>query len=191
MNSKQPSKAVFLDRDGVLNQAIVRDGKPFSPMTVDEVVVPADVPSALKRLRQSGFRLIMVTNQPNIARRSQSREAVCAINDYLRDKLQLDAAEMCEHDDADNCDCRKPKPGMLLRAAHRDNIGLSASFMIGDRWRDIEAGRRAGCKTILIGEGYDEELKSPPDAAVSTFTEAAQWILQQAEKASAGARSTD
>jgi D-glycero-D-manno-heptose 1,7-bisphosphate phosphatase len=177
LNSKAQSKAVFLDRDGVLNEAIVRDGKPFSPMTVDEVVVPADVPGALERLRQSGFRLIMVTNQPNIARRSQSREAVCAINDYLRDKLQLDAAEMCEHDDADNCDCRKPKPGMLLRAAHRDNIGLSASFMIGDRWRDIEAGRRAGCRTILLGEGYGEDLKSKPDTVVETLSSAVDWIL--------------
>ncbi len=170
-------KAVFLDRDGVLNEALVRDGKPFSPMTVAEVVIPADVPGALARLRESGFRLIMVTNQPNIARGLQPREAVHAINRHLQEQLRLDAAETCEHDDADNCDCRKPKPGMLLRAAARDRVSLAASFLVGDRWRDIEAGRRAGCRTVLIGNGYGETLKSPADAVVATFGEAADWIL--------------
>jgi D-glycero-D-manno-heptose 1,7-bisphosphate phosphatase len=171
------TKAVFLDRDGVLNEALVRDGKPFSPMTIAEVVVPPDVPSALSRLRQNGFHLTMVTNQPDIARRSQSREIVHAINQYLLETLQLQAAEICEHDDADNCECRKPKPGMLLRAAERDHIVLTESFMIGDRWRDIEAGRRAGCRTILIGNGYGEAFKSIPDAFVATLGDAADWIL--------------
>ena len=173
------TKAVFLDRDGVLNEAIVRDGKPFSPMTVAEVIVPPDVPGGLSRLRQNGFRLIMTTNQPNIARGSQSREAVDAINQYLRAMLHLHAVEVCEHDNADNCDCRKPKPGMLLRAAERDRIALTESFMIGDRWRDIEAGRRAGCQTILIGNGYAEKMQSLPDAAVATLGEAVDWILAQ------------
>lgn len=174
-------KAVFLDRDGVLNEAVVRDGKPLSPMTVAEVVVPPDVPDALDRLRRNGFRLIMVTNQPNIARGAQSREAVHAINLYLKEKLNLQAIEICEHDDADNCDCRKPKPGMLLRAAERDHIALEESFMIGDRWRDIEAGRRAGCRTILIGNGYGEVMTSAPDATVTTLGTAANLILGQSD----------
>jgi len=173
------TKAIFLDRDGVLNVAPVRDGKPLSPMDVAEVIIPADVPVALAKLRQSGFRLIMVTNQPNIVRGVQSREAVYAINQYLQDRLELDAVEICEHDDTDNCDCRKPKPGMLLRAAARDNITLAASFLLGDRWRDIEAGRRAGCRTILVGDGYGEVFPSPPDAKVSMLSEAAEWILAQ------------
>lgn len=172
-------KAVFLDRDGVLNEALVRDGKPFSPMSIDEVVIPPNVPAALALLRQNGFRLVMVTNQPDIARGAQSREKVYEINNYLRELLQIDAAEVCEHDDPDHCDCRKPKPGMLLRAAARDGIALAESFMVGDRWRDIEAGRRAGCRTILLGNGYDEGLKSPPDAAFATLDEAANWILAQ------------
>jgi D-glycero-D-manno-heptose 1,7-bisphosphate phosphatase len=172
-------KAVFLDRDGVLNEALLRHGKPFSPMTLAEVVVPPDVPDALDRLRHNGFRLIMVTNQPNIARGSQLREAVYAINRHLQELLRLDAAEVCEHDDADNCDCRKPKPGMLLRAATRDNIALAASFLVGDRWRDIEAGRRAGCRTILVGNGYGEALSTAPDLVVSTLGEATEWILAQ------------
>jgi D-glycero-D-manno-heptose 1,7-bisphosphate phosphatase len=176
------SKAVFVDRDGVLNEAPLRNGMPLSPISVCEVVIPPDVPGALSRLRQDGFRLIMVTNQPNIARGSQSREAVHAINRYLLETLPLEAVEMCEHDDADNCDCRKPKPGMLLHAAERDHIALAESFMIGDRWRDIEAGRRAGCRTILIGNGYGEEMKSAPDATVSTLGEAADWILAQSRE---------
>jgi D-glycero-D-manno-heptose 1,7-bisphosphate phosphatase len=175
-----PTKAVFLDRDGVLNEALIRDGKPFSPMTIAEVIVPPDVPGALCRLRQNGFHLVMVTNQPNIARGSQSRQSVHLINQYLLQTLQLQAAEICEHDDGDNCDCRKPKPGMLLRAANRDHIALTESFMIGDRWRDIEAGRRAGCRTILIGNGYGEELKSTPDAFVATLGDAAECILMLA-----------
>lgn len=173
------TKAVFLDRDGVLNEALVCGGKPLSSMTIAEVVIPPDVPGALSKLQQNGFRLIMVTNQPNIARGSQPREAVHAINRYLLETLQLQAVETCEHDDADDCDCRKPKPGMLLRAAERDNIALAQSFMIGDRWRDIEAGRRAGCRTILIGDGYGEELLSTPDAVVATLGDAADWILAQ------------
>jgi transaldolase len=179
-----PNKAVFLDRDGVLNQALVRDGKPVSPMTVAEVVVAPDVPGALLRLRQNGFRLIMVTNQPNIARGAQSRDAVYAINRYLLETLQLDSAEICEHDDVDNCDCRKPKPGMLLRAAQNDHIALAESFMIGDRWRDIEAGQRAGCRTILLGSGYGEGMKSPPDAVVATLSDAADWVLTQSRERS-------
>ena len=172
-------RAVFLDRDGVLNEALVRDGKPYPPMSVGEVVVPADVPDALARLRRNGFRLVVVTNQPDIARGLQSRETAYAINEHLRNRLQLDAVEMCEHDDVHNCDCRKPKPGMLLRAAQRDRIALAESFMVGDRWRDIEAGRRAGCRTILIGDGYGEGLKSPPDTQVATLAEAADWILAE------------
>jgi D-glycero-D-manno-heptose 1,7-bisphosphate phosphatase len=172
-------KAVFLDRDGVLNDALVRDGKPYSPMSIAEVVIPPDVPDALAVLRHNGFRLVMVTNQPNISRGTQSRESVYAINLHLQERLGLDAAEVCEHDDVDKCDCRKPKPGMLLRAAQRDHIVLAESFMVGDRWRDIEAGRRAGCRTILIGDGYGEESKSPPDAVFASLGEAANWILAQ------------
>jgi transaldolase len=184
-------KAVFLDRDGVLNEAVVRDGMPFSPMSIAEVAVPPDVPAALARLREHGFRLIMVTNQPNIARGSQSRAAVYAINDHLRDLLKIDAAEICEHDDADGCDCRKPKPGMLLRAAERDQIALPESFMVGDRWRDIEAGRRAGCRTILIGDGYAEGLKSSPDARFPTLGEAANWILAQTKSGKRSMKTVD
>lgn len=177
LSSPLVTRAVFLDRDGVLNEALVRDGKPFSPMSVAEVAIPSDVPDALALLRRNGYRLIVVTNQPNIARKTQSRESVDAINCHLQQRLGFDSIEVCDHDDRDNCDCRKPKPGMLLRAAKRENVSLAESFMVGDRWGDIEAGHRAGCRTILIGDGYREERRSMPDAVFATLGEAANWIL--------------
>ncbi len=177
MTFPRMSRAVFLDRDGVLNEAIVRNGKPYSPAMLEEVVVVAGAKEALQSLRRRGFRLVMITNQPDIARGKARRETVDQINSYIRNLLLIDAVEVCEHDDADRCDCRKPKPGMILRAARRDRIMLTESFVVGDRWRDIEAGRRAGCRTILIGNGYNEGLKSPPDIAVANLSEAASWIL--------------
>lgn len=171
------TRAVFLDRDGVLNQVTVRDGKPYSPDSLADLVIVPDAADALALLRRRGFRLIMVTNQPNIARGLISREEVARMHDYLGSQLAIDAVEVCEHDDADNCDCRKPKPGMLLRAAVRDRIVLPESFLIGDRWRDIEAGHRAGCRAILIGDGYAKERAASPDVAVSSLTEAAKWIV--------------
>jgi D-glycero-D-manno-heptose 1,7-bisphosphate phosphatase len=172
-------RAVFLDRDGVLNDVVVRDGKPYSPDSLADLVIVPDAADALALLRSHGYRLIMVTNQPDIARGRISRDEVARMNQYLRSRLLIDAVEVCEHDDADNCDCRKPKPGMLIRAAARDGITLSESFIIGDRWRDVEAGRRAGCRAILIGDGYANELKASPDIAVVNLTDAAKWILAQ------------
>jgi D-glycero-D-manno-heptose 1,7-bisphosphate phosphatase len=173
------NRAVFLDRDGVLNRAYVRNGKPYSPDTIEEMVIVPDAAEALGRLRQHGFRLLVATNQPDIARGRLTREQVDAMNTRLRSALPLDGIEMCVHDDADNCDCRKPKPGLLLHAAKRDGIDLSKSFMVGDRYRDIEAGHSAGCRTVLVGNGYGETFKAQPDATVSTLTEAANWILAQ------------
>jgi D-glycero-D-manno-heptose 1,7-bisphosphate phosphatase len=177
------TRAVFLDRDGVLNKAFIRNGKPFSPDTVEEMIIVPDAADALNRLRRHGFRLIVATNQPDIARKRLTREQVDAMNGHLRSKLPLDAVEVCTHDDADNCDCRKPKPGLLLNAAKRDGIALDESFMVGDRYRDIEAGHSAGCRTILIGDGYGETFKAQPDATFATLSEAADWILKQPAKA--------
>jgi D-glycero-D-manno-heptose 1,7-bisphosphate phosphatase len=176
------TRAVFLDRDGVLNQAIVSDGKPYPPRNLDELVIFADAREALLALRSDGYRLVVVTNQPDIARGTVTREHVARMNQYLRDRLPLDAIEVCEHDDADECACRKPKPGLLTRAAERDGIELAASFMVGDRWRDIEAGRRAGCRTLLIGDGYQEGLQSQPDVRVGSLSDAAAWIFSQSHK---------
>ena len=131
--------AVFLDRDGVINRALVREGKPYPPSSADELEILAGVPEALQRLKAAGYALVVVTNQPDIARGSTSMAAVERINARLRALLPLDEIRMCPHDDADRCVCRKPKPGLLLQEPAHD---MPASVMVGDRWRDIEAGQR-------------------------------------------------
>ena len=171
-------QAVFLDRDGVLNDAIIRDGKPYPPASLSEVRIPPGTGEALKRLKDQQFLLLVVSNQPDVSRGTQKREVVEEINHYLQSNLQLDAFFTCYHDDADACDCRKPLPGMLVRAAEEYGIELDRSFLTGDRWRDIDAGARAGCKTIWIDRGYLERSPSTPDMRVGSLPEAVDWILQ-------------
>ena len=169
--------AVFLDRDGVINRAVVRDGRPYPPVRPDDVEILPGVPEALSRLRAAGFALIVVTNQPDVARGTTTREAVDTIHDFMLRKLPLDEIRVCPHDDPDNCPCRKPKPGLLLQAPAHD---LGRSFMVGDRWRDIEAGRAAGCyATIFVDYGYDEPIPHEPDVRVTSLGDAAAWILTE------------
>jgi D-glycero-D-manno-heptose 1,7-bisphosphate phosphatase len=175
--SAQP--AVFLDRDGVLNEAIIRNGKPDSPCDPGELIITQGACGALEQLKREGFLLIVVTNQPNIARGKTTRAEVDQLNARVATILPLDAIEVCEHDDEDQCECRKPKPGMILRAQEKFGVNLARSFMIGDRWRDVEAGRRAGCRTILVGEGYGEIFPHAPTLKVASLLEAASWIIQQ------------
>jgi D-glycero-D-manno-heptose 1,7-bisphosphate phosphatase len=143
--------AIFLDRDGVLNRAFVRDGITRPPATIGEVELMPRVIEGLLRLKAMGFKLIVVTNQPDVSRGIQSRAGVEQINKRLGDILPLDAIYVCYHDNADNCACRKPAPGMLLAAAKEHAIDLPRSFMVGDRATDIAAGQAAGCQTFLIG----------------------------------------
>ncbi|CAG0947887.1 D-glycero-D-manno-heptose 1,7-bisphosphate phosphatase [Anaerolineae bacterium] len=171
------TRAVFLDRDGVLNRAIIHNGKPHPPANLDEFEIPADVPGALMTLRDAGFLLIGATNQPDVARGTQTRAMVEAINAAICAALPLDEIRVCYHDDADNCECRKPKPGLILQAARTHAIDLAASFMIGDRWKDVEAGRRAGCATILIQANHTEPIPSEPDYRAQSLAQAANWII--------------
>ena len=175
--------AVFLDRDGVLNRAFVRDGKPFPPSSLNELELLPDVDAALRDLKSRGFALYVITNQPDVARGAQSRETVEAIHNALTSSLPIDGILVCYHDDKDNCACRKPRPGLLFEAQRMHNIDLSRSFVIGDRWRDIDAGHSAGCKTILIDYGYRERRPAqPPDATVRSLREAADWIIRSSSK---------
>ena len=184
IDSKQRG-AVFLDRDGVINRAVVRNGRPFPPDGIGDLEILPGVPEALARLRDAGFRLVVVTNQPDVARGTQRREVIDGMHAALAAALPLDEFRVCPHDDADHCACRKPKPGMLEEAAREAGVSLTASFMVGDRWRDVEAGQRAGCKAIFIDRGYDERRPDRPDAVVRSLPEAADWILasQHAEGA--------
>jgi len=178
--SEDLRRAVFLDRDGVLNRAVVREGSPYPPALPEELDVFPEAPVALAALRREGFSLYVVTNQPDVARGVQRRSVVEAMHAALRKALPLDGFYVCYHDDADACECRKPKPGLLLAAAAEHGISLPASYMIGDRWRDVEAGQRAGCRTVWIERGYAERGPSaPPDFAARSLGEAAAWILQK------------
>jgi len=173
------TRAVFLDRDGVLNEAVIRGGKPYPPESAAEMRIPSGTAEALWRLKNHDFLLLVVTNQPDVARGVQQRETVEEMGRRLRAELPLDAILVCYHDDRDECDCRKPKPGLMLSAAQQYGLDLSRSYMIGDRWRDIDAGVNAGCKTIWIDRGYAERgPTTPADARVSSLTEAVDWILQ-------------
>jgi D-glycero-D-manno-heptose 1,7-bisphosphate phosphatase len=172
-------RAVFLDRDGVLNEVIMRNGKPYPPRGLSKLIITDGARPALEKLKREGFLLVVVTNQPDIARHKANRADVEEINAQLAALLPLDAIEVCEHDDNEQCVCRKPKPGMLLRAREKFGVDLHGSFMVGDRWRDIEAGRRAGCRTVLIGGGYGEIFPSPPTINLVSLREAASWIIQQ------------
>lgn len=171
------NRAVFLDRDGVLNRAVVREGRPYPPPSVEELEFLPRVAEAIDGLRRAGFRLIIVTNQPDVATGVQQREVVEQMHERISRVLAVDEIKVCYHVDRDDCSCRKPKPGMLLEAANRWSLDLNNSFMVGDRWRDIEAGRAAGCKTILIKYDYDERQAESPDAVVHSLYEASELIL--------------
>jgi D-glycero-D-manno-heptose 1,7-bisphosphate phosphatase len=177
---RTPRRAVFLDRDGVLNEAVVRDGLPFPPRSSDELVVFPGVAEACQGLREHGYVLVVVTNQPDVARGLQSASGVAAINALLRQSINVDAVYVCHHDNDDGCRCRKPKPGMLRAAARDLNLDLNQSFMVGDRWSDIAAGQGAGCRTVYIDFGYQEQGALSPDHVVSNPVEALEWILMTA-----------
>jgi len=171
-------RAIFLDRDGVLNRVVLRNGKPHPPVSIDEFQILNDVQKSLAELASHGFLLFVVTNQPDVARGTQQRSVVDAMHQVLREALPLDGIYVCFHDDADECECRKPKPGLLLIAAAEHGISLSGSYMVGDRWRDVDAGQRAGCRTVWIDCGYTERGPSiPADAVVKSLQEAVAWIL--------------
>ena len=176
------NRAVFLDRDGVLNRAVVRDGRPYPPASLDVFEILPGVPEAIRQLHAAGFLLIGATNQPDVARGTQRREVVEAMNSRLLAEMPISAILVC-YEDGDDCARRKPNPGLLLEAAETFKINLSASFMVGDRWRDVEAGRRAGCQTIFIDRGYSERRPDPDaDYVAADLPEAAAWILSQTHK---------
>jgi D-glycero-D-manno-heptose 1,7-bisphosphate phosphatase len=176
--------AVFLDRDGVLNHAIIRGGLPFPPLDVAEFQLHKDIQKGCRRLKDSGFLLIVVTNQPDVGRGTISRAAVERVNQELQSLVpEIDRIETCFHAGERHgqlCDCRKPKPGMLLRAAQELGIGLKSSYMIGDRWRDIDCAHAANCRSIFIDRGYSEAPRQRPYFTVTSFGEAVDILLRDA-----------
>jgi D-glycero-D-manno-heptose 1,7-bisphosphate phosphatase len=172
-------RAVFLDRDGVLTRSHIRDGRPYAPTAMEDFEIVPGAIEATQALRQAGFRLVVVTNQPDVGAGKVEREVVERMHIELRRRLPLDGIKVCYHLDAHACACRKPKPGMILEAAGELGIDLSRSFMVGDRWRDIGAGQAAGCKTVFLDSGYDEPRPSGPDVVVTSVTAAARAIIEE------------
>jgi D-glycero-D-manno-heptose 1,7-bisphosphate phosphatase len=172
------AKAVFLDRDGVLIACLIRNGRPFPPLAMEQVEILPGVAEAVKQLADAGYVLLGASNQPDVGRGTISREFVEAVNHHLLQKLpQIRGIDAC-YDFDDASPRRKPNPGMLLEAAQKYDIDLADSFMIGDRAKDVEAGHRAGCRTVFIDHGYQEPRPKPPaDFTTRTLLDAAQWIL--------------
>ena len=170
-------RAVFLDRDGVINRSPVSNGKPYAPVTLEEFEILPGVAEALSRLRAAGFLNVVVTNQPDISTGRQSPEVLEAMHALLMQKLCIDAISVCPHVDADDCNCRKPKPGLLLEAARELDIDLSASYLVGDRWRDVAAGWQAGCQCFFIDYEYHEKRPDKPYVAVKSLLEVSALLL--------------
>ena len=185
-----PRRAVFLDRDGVLNEPCVRDGRPYPPLSVEELIISEGATEALHDLKKLGFVLIVVSNQPDVARGTLPESRVRDFNAALRRRLPaLDAVYVCIHDDKDACRCRKPLPGLLEQASKDHAIALEESYMVGDRWRDVDAGAAAGCRTILISRDYNERPPAhTPTRVVRSIREAAQAIVRFEQNGAAEVR---
>ena len=169
-------KAVFLDRDGVINRAFVKNGLPTSPHSLDELEILPGVKESILRLKRLNFICLVVTNQPDVPRGKISKSNVIKMNNFLKKEIKLDDIFVCYHDDNDDCNCRKPKPGLLLHASKKWNVDLKKSFMIGDRWRDIQSGEKAGCKTIYLDYNYKDIKPKNPNFITDTLLNAVNII---------------
>lgn len=162
-------KCVFLDRDGVLNDSIVKHGKPYAPCSHEEFKIANGSISTVKKIKSMGFMTIIITNQPDISSGKSSPELMESFHKQLQNKMPIDDIYVCPHLEADNCSCRKPKPGLIYQAAEKHNIDLKSSFFIGDRWRDVGCAFKAGIKSIFIDHGYSEQLQHKPDFIISSI----------------------
>ena len=173
------NRAIFLDRDGVINKAHIKNGKPFSPSSPTELEIFDDIQLCISKLKKIGFVIAVLTNQPDIARGRISLKMVETIHDIIKDKTTISHFFICPHDDLDFCNCRKPKIGLLLQAALDLDIDLKQSFMIGDRWKDIQAGQNAGCRCFFINNDYSEEKPKLPYIEIKSLTEATNLIIEE------------
>ncbi len=169
--------AVFLDRDGVLSRALIRSGKSYAPVRFEDFRLLPGATQSVRRLRRAGYAVVVVTNQPDIGNGVVAPETVAAMHERLRLRVAVDDIFVCPHSQNDGCDCRKPRPGMLLSAARKHRLDLARSYMVGDRASDVEAGRRAGCHTIFIDRGYAEARPESADATLRSLNAAAAFIL--------------
>jgi D-glycero-D-manno-heptose 1,7-bisphosphate phosphatase len=156
--------AIFFDRDGVLIEAPLINKKPNSVQSLKDVKLCKNILEICQYYKKN-YYLIMVTNQPDYSRGVNSKKNIININNFLKKKLNLDMIYVC-YSDNEKCIDRKPNPGMLLKAKKKYKINLKKSFMIGDRWRDVGAGNRAGCRTIFIDRNYSEKVIYKPNYSI-------------------------
>ena len=171
-------KAVFLDRDGVINKAFIKNGLPESPNSLSELEILPGVKELISRLKKLNFICLVVTNQPDVQRGKIKKNTIIKMNNFLKKKIELDDIFVCYHDDQDNCNCRKPKPGLLLQARKKWNVDFKKSFIVGDRWRDIQAGKKVGCKTIFLDYKYKDIKPKNPDFVTDTLLNAT-YIIEK------------
>ena len=170
-------RAVFVDRDGVLVQAVQHGDWVHGPLALEEFRLFANIGEPIRKLRDAGFLIVLATNQPAIARGQLSWPTLEEMHRLLQEAVPLDAIKVCPHTDRDQCDCRKPKPGLLLDAAEELHIDLPTSFFIGDTDRDVEAAKAAGVTPVLIDAPYNQSL--PVNLRVKDLAEAAEAILKK------------
>ena len=173
---KKKNKAIFLDRDGILNKVIIRRGKPSSPWNLKDFKLLSHIEKYLKTLNEIGFLNIVFTNQPDVKRGYLKVEDLEKMHKIIAEKLPVDEITFCPHDDKDNCSCRKPTPGLIFEAAKKWSLDLKNSFVIGDNWKDVLAGKKAGCKTILIRRNYNKNLKDSYNFEARNLKEAVEII---------------
>lgn len=171
--------AVFLDRDGVINQALIRRGRPYSPRRRAEVIILDGVKESVSSLFSHNFEIVVVTNQPDVSRGIISESDLEEIHKFVAQETGIKHFYTCVHEDRSCCDCRKPKTGMLKRAAEDLSIDLKNSFLVGDRWRDIQAGQEIGCSCYFIDYNYQERRPNLPYFQVESLREATKKILEK------------
>jgi D-glycero-D-manno-heptose 1,7-bisphosphate phosphatase len=171
--------AVFLDRDGTLNMQVVREGKPYAPEKPADFRLYKGVPEACRSLKAAGFALVVATNQPDVGRGLVPQAAIEAMHVRLLELVpEIDRIEVCyDPGRGEKSTRRKPEPGMVLDSARELGIDLGRSWMVGDRWRDVDCGKRAGVRTVFIDFGYSETFNSTPDFTVKSFDQAVAVIL--------------
>jgi D-glycero-D-manno-heptose 1,7-bisphosphate phosphatase len=175
MVSKNP--AVFLDRDGVINRSVLVNGTPTAPNLLEDIEILSNVRDCITRLSMSNYTVVVITNQPDVARGTVTKNQIDMINGAICDLVGIKHSYICYHDESDNCTCRKQKPGNIFKAASDLNIDLRQSYMVGDRWRDIYAGQQAGCKCFFINYQYPEIAPKKPYVEVKSLKDAVNLIL--------------
>jgi D-glycero-D-manno-heptose 1,7-bisphosphate phosphatase len=175
------NKAVFLDRDGTLNQALIRNGKPFPPISPRELVILPGVKEALVIFVSLDFIPVVITNQPDFARGITSRKQIDSLNEIIRTELKIEHIYTCFHDDSDDCFCRKPKPGLLLTASKELNLDLKESILVGDRWKDVHSGQTVGCECYFIDNKYEETQPNQPFIPVASLLDSAYKVRSRSD----------